>query len=86
MGSSLGDAVVGFELDPREADAFVRGMAPRQELVYRLAIRGMCARCRGDRQFTQRTDALIEQFRKELPAVLREANKLGEELTTAVRR
>ena len=58
--------MAGFELDPREADAFVRCMAPRQ--------------------FTQRTDALIEQFRKELPAVLREANKLGEELTTAVRR
>jgi hypothetical protein len=73
-----------FELDPREADAFVRGMAPRQELVYRLAIRGICLRCRGDRQFTKRTDALIDQFRKDLPAVLRDANKLADELTAAV--
>ena len=34
--------------------------------------------------FTKRTDVLIEQFRKDLPTVLREANKLGEELTASV--
>jgi hypothetical protein len=72
------------ELDPREADRFVRGMPPRQELVYRLAIGGPCERCRGDRAFTKRTDVLIEQFRKDLPTELREANKLGEELTASV--
>jgi hypothetical protein len=73
-----------FELDPRKAERFVRGMPSRQELVYRLAIRGLCERCRGDRAFTKRTDVLIEQFRKDLPVVLREANKLGEELTASV--
>jgi hypothetical protein len=72
-----------FELHPEEANRFVRGMPPRQELVYRLAIRGLCERCRGDRTFRQRTDALIEQFRKDLPTVLREAKKLGEELAAS---
>jgi hypothetical protein len=72
-----------FELDPREAARFVRGMPPRQELVYRLAIRGLGERCRGDRAFTKRTDLLIEQFRKDLPTVLKEANKLGEELAAS---
>jgi len=69
---------------PRELEEFVRPLPARQQLVYRLAVRGLCARCRGDRQFGQRTDALAEQFRKELPAVLREAAKLGEEMTTSV--
>jgi hypothetical protein len=73
-----------FELDPREVEDFIRPMPARQQLVYRLAVRGLCPRCRGDRVFTKRTDALIEQFRKDLPAVLKEANKLGEELTAAV--
>lgn len=62
----------------------MRGMPLRQELVYRLAIRGACVRCRGDRQFKQRTDALVEQFRKDLPAVLKEAAKLEAELVAAV--
>jgi hypothetical protein len=73
-----------FELHPEEANRFVRGMPPRQELVYRLAIRGLCERCRGDRYFRQRTDALLEKFKKDLPAVLQEAAKLGEELTASV--
>jgi hypothetical protein len=73
-----------FELDPREAEEFVRRLPARQQLVYRLAVRGLCARCRGDRVFRQRTEALIERFRKDLPAVLSEANKLGEELTASV--
>jgi hypothetical protein len=73
-----------FELDPREANAFVRGMPARQELVYRLAIRGLCARCRGDRAFTRRTDELIAQFSKDLAVVITEANRLGEELMAAV--
>jgi hypothetical protein len=51
-----------FELEPREAERFVRGMPPRQELVYRLAIRGLCQRCRGDGHFRQQTNALLEKF------------------------
>jgi hypothetical protein len=73
-----------FELDPRELENFVRPLPARQQLVYRLAVRGLCERCRGDRVFRQRTDALVEQFRKELPAVLKEAAKLGEELAASV--
>jgi hypothetical protein len=72
-----------FELDPREVEDFIRPLPARQQLVYRLAVRGLCERCRGDRTFRQRTDALIEQFRKDLPTVLREAKKLGEELAAS---
>ena len=70
--------------DPREIDAFVRWMSPRQELVYRLAVRDVCDRCRGDRLFMKRTDALIFEFRRNLAAVLREANQLSAELRTTV--
>ncbi len=73
-----------FELDPEEADAFVCGMPPRQELVCRLALRGLCSRCRGDRAFTRRTNELIAQFDADLPAVRTEANKLGEEIAASV--
>ncbi len=75
-----------FELDPREVENFIWPLPARQQLVYRLAVRGLCQRCRGDRVFRQRTDSLIEQYRKDLPAVLAEAAKLGEELVAAVRR
>jgi hypothetical protein len=74
-----------FELDPREADAFVRGMEPRQELIYRLAVRGLCPRCRGDRQFRARTEELVFEFRKDIGAVLREADALAAELTASPR-
>jgi hypothetical protein len=73
-----------FELDPREADAFVCGMPLRQELVYRLAIRRACARCRGDRRFKKRTHELLFEFRKDLRAVLKEAAKLEAKLVAAV--
>ena len=76
--------MLSLELDPGEVTVLLRGLPPRQELVYRLAIRGLSERCRGDRQFRHRTDALAEQFRKELPAVLREAEKLSAELTASV--
>ena len=75
---------VSFELDPREVENFIRPLPARQQLIYRLAVRGLCPRCRGDRVFRQRTDARVEQFRKDLPAVLRDANKLADELTAAV--
>jgi hypothetical protein len=75
---------VRFELDPQEADAFVCGMPPRQELVYRLALCGLCARCRRDPAFTRRTNELIAQFDTDLPAVRTEANKLGKEIAASV--
>jgi len=67
-----------FELDPHEADRFVRGLDARQELVYRLAIRGICPRCRGDRAFSRRTDELTTKFRIDLDAVLKDAAALGD--------
>ncbi len=73
-----------LDLDPGEVTILLRGLPPRQELVYRLAVRGLSERCRGDRQFRARTDALIEQFRKDLPDVLKEANALSSELTASV--
>ena len=78
--------MLSLDLDPGEVTVLLRGLPPRQELVYRLAIRGLSSRCRGDRQFTKHTDALIAQFAKDLPAALKEANKLAEELTAAVAR
>jgi hypothetical protein len=76
--------MLSLDLDPGEVTVLLRGLPPRQELVYRLAIRGLSARCRGDRVFRQRTDALMEQFRKDLPALLKEADKLSDELTASV--
>lgn len=73
-----------FELDPLEVDRFVRPLGQRAELVYRLAIRGLRERCRGDRQFRQRTDELMEKFRKDLPAVLAEARTLADEFIASV--
>jgi hypothetical protein len=70
-----------FELDPREVEAFIRPLPARQQLVYRLALRVICPRCRGDRQ--AHTDALAEQFRNDLPAALKEAYKLGEDLSAS---
>jgi hypothetical protein len=67
-----------FEVDPREVDRIVRRLDPRQELVYRLAVRGLCARCYyDDLAFRQRTDALLARFQSEFPAVLREAAALA---------
>ena len=73
-----------FEIDPREAEHLVRNLPPRQELVYRLAVRALSARCRGDRQFRLRTETLILQFGKDLPAVLEEAEKLSADLAASV--
>ena len=38
-----------LELDPNAVTVLVRGLAPRRELIYRLAICDLCERCRGDR-------------------------------------
>jgi hypothetical protein len=81
---SLNPAMPSFELDPREVDRFVRPLGQRAELVYRLAIRGLCERCRGDRQFRERTEVLIARYRKYLPRLLKEAEKLSAELMASV--
>jgi hypothetical protein len=67
--------------NPREIDAFVAKLDPRRELVYRIAIRDLCDRCRCDRKFKQRTEELMQRFRGELSAVLAEADKLTADLT-----
>jgi hypothetical protein len=74
-----------LEVDPREADRFVRPLGQRAELVYRLALRGLSDRCRGDRQFRDRTEVLMARFRKYLPQLLKEAEKLSAELVSVGR-
>jgi hypothetical protein len=70
-----------FTFDPREVDAYVAKLNPRRELVYRLAIRGLCNRCRGDRRFKARTEELMAKFKDDLGAVLTEAGQLERDLT-----
>ena len=69
-----------LDIDPGEIAVLLRGLPPRQELVYRLAVRRLSARCRGDRQFRQRIEELTTRFRVELPAIMREADELVAEL------
>ena len=69
-----------LDLDPGEITVLMRGLPLRQELVYRFAVRRLSARCRGDRQFRQRTEELTTRFRAELPAIMREADELVAEL------
>jgi len=69
-----------FEFDPREVHAYVSKLAPREELIYRLVIRGLCERCRGDRAFTARTGDLMARFRNDLAAVVDEARQLAGDL------
>jgi len=71
----------GLTFNPHEIDAFVARLDPRRELVYRIAIRDLCDRCRCDRKFKQRTEDLMQRFRGELSAVLAEASKLTADLT-----
>jgi hypothetical protein len=56
-------------------------VAPRSELVYRIAIRDCCDRCRCDRKFKQRTEELMQRFNGELNEVLTDAGKLAADLT-----
>jgi hypothetical protein len=46
-----------FTLDPREVHEYVAKLDPGRELVHRLALRGLCDRCRSDDAFTQRTSS-----------------------------
>jgi len=62
-----------YTFDPREVENYVAGLPPRRELIYRLAIRSLCDQCRSDRRFTERTQALIQQFGDELGEVTAEA-------------
>jgi hypothetical protein len=71
--------------DTREVERCLRPMPPRQELVYRLAIRVLSPRCRGDRRFSRRTKALAKQFREDFPALLGEADRVSAKLMASVR-
>jgi hypothetical protein len=51
-----------FTFDSREVGNDVPGLPRRRGLVYRLAVRRLCGRCRGDRRFTERTQAPMQQF------------------------
>jgi hypothetical protein len=73
-----------LDLDPGEVTILVRGLTPRQELVYRLTIRGLSARCRGDRQFRRRTEDLTTRFKSDLPAIIAEVTALSDALVTTV--
>ena len=46
-----------FTLDPREVNEYVAKLDPRRELLYRLALRGLCDGSRSDDAFTQRTSS-----------------------------
>ena len=70
-----------FTFDPREVENYVAGLPPRRELIYRLAIRSLCDQCWSDRPFTERTQALMQQFGDELGEVTAEAAGLERELT-----
>ena len=59
-------------------------MGPRQELVYRLLCRGICARCGADQEFMRRTDELTFKFRHQLPDILKEAATLAEWMAATV--
>ena len=69
-----------FEPNPREVDRIVVLLAPRRELVYRLAVRRLSARCRDDRVFTTRTHALLERYLNELDELVAEAKAPAAEL------
>ena len=69
-----------FTLDPREVDGYLAGLPPRRELVYRLAIRGLCSRCRDNRRFEGRTEELMQRFAAELREALAESALLEWEL------
>ena len=70
-----------FELNPREVDRVIVLLQPRRELVYRLAVRRLSARCRDDRAFNARTHALLERYLNELDELVAEAKALAAELT-----
>jgi hypothetical protein len=69
-----------LELDPGEVTVLMRGLAPRQELVYRLAVRRLSTRCRGDRQFRRHTEDLTTRFKSYLAAILVEVTALSDAL------
>jgi hypothetical protein len=73
-----------FTFDPREVDDFVRKLDLRSELIYRLALRGLCQACRSDGAFVQRTDDLMARFGEgELGDILAEADRVSRELTAS---
>jgi hypothetical protein len=69
---------------PREVDEFNPPAVSAPAACLPASSAWLLRPLRGDRAFRQRTGALVEQFRKELPAVLKEAAKLEEKPTAAV--
>jgi hypothetical protein len=69
-----------YELDPGEVLKLTANLPPRDRLAYLLAARGLCPRCRGDRIYRAAVDDLTGAHRKDLPAILREAEKTAAQL------
>jgi hypothetical protein len=38
---------ITYEFHPAEVESYIKPLPPREQLVYRLAIRGLCQRCVG---------------------------------------
>jgi hypothetical protein len=66
--------------DPREVDAIVAKLDPRQELVHRLAIRWLCRRCCADKEFGTRTGQLTAKVHGNFAEIRTEALRLAAEL------
>jgi hypothetical protein len=68
-----------FALDPRELEAFLAKLDPRCELIYRVAMRGLCC---GDQGSEARTKVLMTRFKDDLGDVFEEAGELAHEMLT----
>jgi hypothetical protein len=71
-----------IELDDREVENFLRAATtPRDELIYRLALRDLCPRLRSDWHFRQRLQELLTGVPLyEVSAVLAAADELERSL------
>jgi hypothetical protein len=71
-----------IELDDREVENFLRAATtPREELIYRLALRGVCRRLRVNYDFRQRLQELLTGVPLyEVSAVLAAADDLERSL------
>jgi hypothetical protein len=75
--------------DPRDKAllAWLALLLPRQELIARLAVRGLCDRCRDDRAWRARVDELMPRFGNKaakIGVLLREAERLERDLVTSL--
>jgi hypothetical protein len=69
-----------FELDPAEVLKLTAALPPRDRLSYLLAARGLCPRYRGDAAFRREVDRLTNALIKQLPVILRDAEKIAAQL------